>query len=71
MELPNKRLDRTISFGCGAVLGLFVSFFGVLSAGYGLMASLGIASGVAILLGLLSVVFGDRFLEGLVKWLSW
>ncbi|HKV10230.1 MAG TPA: hypothetical protein VJ725_18960 [Thermoanaerobaculia bacterium] len=71
MELPGKPLDRKLNFGCGAVLGFFVSFLGAASSGNGLLESLAIASFVAVTFGVLTVIFGDRFLERMVKWLSW
>lgn len=71
MELPDQSLDRKLSFGCGAALGFFVSFLGALSSGSGFLESLAIALAVAIAFGALSVVFGDRFLELMVKWLNW
>lgn len=71
MELPDKRLDRKLSFGCGAVLGFVASSVGVLSVGYGLKESLAVAAVVATAFGILAVVFGDRFLNAVTEWLSW
>jgi hypothetical protein len=71
MKLSDERLDRTVRFGCGAALGFFVSFLGVLSSGYEFLESFLIAIGIAIALGVLSAIFGDRFLERLINWLSW
>lgn len=71
MKIPDKRLDRTLSFGCGASLGFFVSFLGILASGSELLESLTIAIGIAIGFGVLSVALGGRFLEAAIKWLSW
>jgi hypothetical protein len=36
-----------------------------------ILESLAIALAVAVAFGMLSVIFGDRFLELMVKWLCW
>ena len=71
MELPDKSLDRKLNFGCGAILGFFVSFLGAASSGSGALEALAIATLVAVALGLLTVIFGDRLLDWMVKWISW
>lgn len=71
MGLPDKRLDRRLSFGCGAILGFFLSFAaGTAGAGYSASEALMTATLVAVIMGLLAVVFGDRFLEFVVKWIG-
>jgi heme A synthase len=66
------RRNRRVSFGCGAILGFAVGLPGALGA---LEVSLGEAVATALLLaialGALCAIFGDRLLERLVRWMSW
>jgi len=71
VKLPDRRLDRKLSFGCGAALGFFLSFAaGTAGAGYSASEALMTATLVAVIMGLLAVFFGDRFLELVVRWLG-
>lgn len=70
MQLPDKRLDRRLSFGCGALLGFVLGFFGALSVGYELAGSALIATGVAIAIGVLTLIFGDRVLMTIFEWFA-
>ncbi|HWM92935.1 MAG TPA: hypothetical protein VN493_19385 [Thermoanaerobaculia bacterium] len=66
------RHSRLTTVGCGALLGVVAGFFGALGS---IDATLGraalIAAFAGLLLGLLCFLFGERFLDFLVRWLSW
>jgi hypothetical protein len=68
VKLPDKRLDRRLNFGCGATLGFAVGFIGTVGWGCQLMEGLAIGAGVAVAMGILTVVFGDKVLRAVLEW---
>jgi hypothetical protein len=64
-----QRLDRRLSLGCGAAVGLALGAWAGAAVSWGVMAGAGIVA--AAVLGGLCAQFGDRLLERLGRWLEW
>jgi hypothetical protein len=59
-----------VRFGCGALFGLFFGG-GTLFVGHSMGALVAAALGGALVCGVLSVRYGDRFWESLSGWVRW
>jgi len=67
---PASRQDRTLRFGCGALTGLALGGYGALTGGQDGSHTLLIASVTALVIGLLTLRFGERVLKFLLDWFA-
>ena len=70
-DWPVLRGERRVRFGCGVLAGLPIGIWLVTrisSVGFGAFVFVG---GVAVAVGILAVLFGDRFWAVLVGWMPW
>jgi hypothetical protein len=72
--LPNKKTDYSqfiARFGCGFLVGILIG--GSCSMVYGTKTMGGLITAwiiLALLCGLLSVIFGDKFWKTIIHWIS-
>jgi hypothetical protein len=68
-DLPGS---RSVRFGCGAIAGLLFGFYAAVQTTSGSTREtvISVLAG-ALIFGLLSAVFGDRFWAGIHRWLWW
>jgi hypothetical protein len=72
-EIPEPdAFEKRVRFGCGFVFGLVAGCLAALkyAAGSGSFFWM-IVAGVAILLGLIAVRYGDKFWASVADWLGW
>lgn len=62
--------DGILRFGCGAIMGLAVGGYGALSSGQTGGQTLLVASVIALVIGLLTLLFGGRLLKVLMRWFA-
>ena len=69
MEEP--RADPLLYFGCGALLGFFLVFVGLVMSSESSLTAVLWSAAAAVVFGLLSVRWGGRFWYRILQVLSW
>ncbi len=72
MERRPDSVDKGVRFGCGFVVGFLVAFLiGLRVVSEFTGSSWAIIVGIAVLIGILAMAFGDSFWDWLRYWFWW
>ena len=70
-DWPVLRGERKVRFGCGVLAGLPIGIWLLTKISSRSVGAVFFAGGVAAAVGILAVLFGDRFWSVLCRWMPW